>query len=182
MSTTAEMDGHASSGGAVNVCPRCVWFYTSSFSRPHCNSSLKTNLEMHSRATSSSTPVQATHPSPIGHEMPLSESLADDMPDVTNHADEPDSNAELRKESLPNHDRHGAGHGAPKKVLYIPVSDNIGEVDARRLFNLLSQFDSVKTNSGKSYNYEEKYPEDAPGQELGEDARVFKVYNDLAGE
>ncbi|KAH8823651.1 hypothetical protein DL96DRAFT_1468532, partial [Flagelloscypha sp. PMI_526] len=35
---------------------------------------------------------------------------------------------------------------------------------------------------GKSYNYEEKYPEDAPGQELGEDARVFKVYNDLAEE
>ncbi|KAH8797715.1 hypothetical protein DL96DRAFT_1412878, partial [Flagelloscypha sp. PMI_526] len=35
---------------------------------------------------------------------------------------------------------------------------------------------------GKSYNYEEKYPEDPPGQELGEDARVFKVYNDLADE
>ncbi|KAH8797707.1 hypothetical protein DL96DRAFT_1720989 [Flagelloscypha sp. PMI_526] len=35
---------------------------------------------------------------------------------------------------------------------------------------------------GNSYNYEEKYPEDAPGQELGEDARVFKVYNDLAEE
>ncbi|KAH8797995.1 hypothetical protein DL96DRAFT_1446695, partial [Flagelloscypha sp. PMI_526] len=29
-------------------------------------------------------------------------------------------------------------------------------------------------------NYEEKYPEDAPGDELGADARVFKVYNDEA--
>ncbi|KAH8831821.1 hypothetical protein DL96DRAFT_848582 [Flagelloscypha sp. PMI_526] len=50
------------------------------------------------------------------------------------------------------------------------------------MFTLLSQFESVKSSSGKSYNYEEKYPEDTPGQELGEDARVFKVYNELAEE
>ncbi|KAH8832048.1 hypothetical protein DL96DRAFT_1459452, partial [Flagelloscypha sp. PMI_526] len=33
---------------------------------------------------------------------------------------------------------------------------------------------------GKTYNYEEKYAEDAPGDELGPDARAFKVYNDEA--
>ncbi|KAH8822482.1 hypothetical protein DL96DRAFT_1470581, partial [Flagelloscypha sp. PMI_526] len=37
-----------------------------------------------------------------------------------------------------------------------------------------------KIIGGKTYNYEEKYPEDAPGDELGADARIFKVYNDEA--
>ncbi|KAH8823661.1 hypothetical protein DL96DRAFT_234353 [Flagelloscypha sp. PMI_526] len=92
------------------------------------------------------------------------------------------SDSGLKKETFPAQNTPIEGNEPPKKVLYIPVSDNIREVDARRLFNLLSQFDSVKSSSGKSYNYEEKYPEDAPEQELGEDARVFKVYNDLAEE
>ncbi|KAH8809560.1 hypothetical protein DL96DRAFT_1473429, partial [Flagelloscypha sp. PMI_526] len=37
-----------------------------------------------------------------------------------------------------------------------------------------------RITGGKTYNYEEKYPEDAPGEEVGDDARVFKVYNDEA--
>ncbi|KAH8831812.1 hypothetical protein DL96DRAFT_1524757, partial [Flagelloscypha sp. PMI_526] len=95
---------------------------------------------------------------------------------------EENANSDLKKETLSKQKKPNDGHEPPKKVLYVPVSDNIGEVEARRLFNLLSQFDSVKSTSGKSYNYEEKYPEDAPGQELGPDARVFKVYNEVAEE
>ncbi|KAH8798006.1 hypothetical protein DL96DRAFT_1639676, partial [Flagelloscypha sp. PMI_526] len=58
--------------------------------------------------------------------------------------------------------------------------EDINHDDARRLFGVLSHMDSVKSIGGKTYNYEEKYPEDVPGAELGADARVFKVYNDEA--
>ncbi|KAH8825791.1 hypothetical protein DL96DRAFT_1530372 [Flagelloscypha sp. PMI_526] len=152
------MDDHASSRSAMGVQPP---------------NSHETNPELHSHATSSSNSVHATNTSPNGCSRPLPESSA---------SESDSDNSELRKERSPHQGEHEATNGAPKKVLYIPVSDNIREVDARRLFNLLSQFESVKSNSGKSYNYEEKYPEDPPGQELGEDARVFKVYNDLADE
>ncbi|KAH8799514.1 hypothetical protein DL96DRAFT_868247 [Flagelloscypha sp. PMI_526] len=67
-----------------------------------------------------------------------------------------------------------------EKVISIQLPEEVRKEEARRLFGVLSQVDSVKTSGGKTYNYEEKYPEDAPGDELGADARVFKVYNDEA--
>ncbi|KAH8794371.1 hypothetical protein DL96DRAFT_1513527, partial [Flagelloscypha sp. PMI_526] len=65
-------------------------------------------------------------------------------------------------------------------VLSVHLPENVRQEEARRLFGVLSQVDSVKSTGGKSYNYEEKYPEDAPGEELGADGRIFKVYNDEA--
>ncbi|KAH8834512.1 hypothetical protein DL96DRAFT_1522261 [Flagelloscypha sp. PMI_526] len=110
------------------------------------------------------------------------EKLGQDNYRATACAEEGDnSNGNRKKESLPNYETHNAGHET-KKILYIPVSDNIGEVDAGRLFSLLSQFESMRSNSGKSYNYEKKYPEDVPGQELCPDARVFKVCDEVAEE
>ncbi|KAH8802381.1 hypothetical protein DL96DRAFT_1563440 [Flagelloscypha sp. PMI_526] len=67
-----------------------------------------------------------------------------------------------------------------ENVLSVHLPEDVKQEEARRLFGVLSQVDAVKTTGGKTYNYEEKYPEDAPGEELGPDARVFKVYNDEA--
>ncbi|KAH8806813.1 hypothetical protein DL96DRAFT_1822167, partial [Flagelloscypha sp. PMI_526] len=67
-----------------------------------------------------------------------------------------------------------------ERFVSVPLPEEINQEEARRLFGVLSQIDSVKTTGGKTYNYEEKYPEDAPGDELGANARVFKVYNDEA--
>ncbi|KAH8823664.1 hypothetical protein DL96DRAFT_234401 [Flagelloscypha sp. PMI_526] len=148
------------------------------------------DLGTHSCTSSPSTSIHApaTHSNEIkpstSHELSSEgENVGQDDPSVTARVVEGNNDdGDLGKETSPKHDTPNEGNEPAKKVLYIPVSDNIGEVDARRLFNLLSQFESVKSNSGKSYNYEEKYSEDAPGQELGDDARVFKVYNDLAEE
>ncbi|KAH8825787.1 hypothetical protein DL96DRAFT_1609881, partial [Flagelloscypha sp. PMI_526] len=163
------MDGNASSGGAASVPP------------PRSPNPIP-QVDSHTSSPSTSVHALGTDPSAIERSTPHRETPVSDHPGEASVGGKDNADTVFTKERLPNHEKRDSGHEAPKKVLYIPVSDNIGEVDAKRLFNLLSQFESVKSNSGKSYNYEEKYPEDAPGQELGEDARVFKVYNDLAEE
>ncbi|KAH8832045.1 hypothetical protein DL96DRAFT_1460212, partial [Flagelloscypha sp. PMI_526] len=83
-----------------------------------------------------------------------------------------------------------------ENVLSVHLPEDVKQEEARRLFGVFSQVDAIKTTGthisyppltnseyivgGKTYNYEEKYPEDTPGEELGPDARVFKVYNDEA--